>query len=436
MANRIGIRLEDKNVWERRVPLTPDAVRQLSSEGVEVHVERFRPAGVSRRRLRRGRGDPERRRPGLRDRPRDQGDAARTTSARAGRTSSSPTRSRDSPTTWSMLRRLVDRKCTLLDYELVTDEKGRRLIFFGRYAGIAGMIDTFWTLGRRLEALGHATPFRELKPDPRVRRTWRRRRRRSPPSASAIAAEGLPAVLRPMAVGFTGYGHVSRGAQEVFDLLPHVEVHARSAGRPSSNGGDAPPGDRLAKVVYREEHLVEPVDRVPALRAAALLRPRRGSTGRASGPTSSGSRCSSTASSGPRSTRSWPTPTSCGPSSPARRRRGFSWWATSPATSTGPWPARCGTPSPATRCTSTTRPPGRRTSGFEGPGLAVMAVGNLPCELPREASETFSEALRPVRPGAGPGRSGARPGDGRAARPDPSARSSCGAATSPPSSAT
>ena len=33
------------------------------------------------------------------------------------------------------------------------------------------------------------------------------------------------------------------------------------------------------------------------------------------------------------------------------------------------------------------------TSGFAGPGLAVMAVGNLPCELPREASEAFSEAL-------------------------------------------
>ena len=28
MANRIGIRLEDKNVWERRVALTPDAVKR------------------------------------------------------------------------------------------------------------------------------------------------------------------------------------------------------------------------------------------------------------------------------------------------------------------------------------------------------------------------------------------------------------------------
>ena len=35
----------------------------------------FSATGVSRRRLRRGRGDPQRRRPGLPDRPRDQGDA-------------------------------------------------------------------------------------------------------------------------------------------------------------------------------------------------------------------------------------------------------------------------------------------------------------------------------------------------------------------------
>jgi alpha-aminoadipic semialdehyde synthase len=37
-------------------------------------------------------------------------------------------------------------------------------------------------------------------------------------------------------------------------------------------------------------------------------------------------------------------------------------------------------------------------SGFEGPGLAVMAVGNLPAELPREASLVFSGALTPFMP--------------------------------------
>lgn len=41
---------------------------------------------------------------------------------------------------------------------------------------------------------------------------------------------------------------------------------------------------------------------------------------------------------------------------------------------------------------------GAAPSGFEGPGLSVMAVGNLPCELPREASTAFSTALTPFVP--------------------------------------
>jgi alpha-aminoadipic semialdehyde synthase len=37
-----------------------------------------------------------------------------------------------------MLKRLVDLRTTLIDYERIVDEKGKRLVFFGRYAGIAG----------------------------------------------------------------------------------------------------------------------------------------------------------------------------------------------------------------------------------------------------------------------------------------------------------
>jgi alpha-aminoadipic semialdehyde synthase len=31
--------------------------------------------------------------------------------------------------------------------------------------------------------------------------------------------------------------------------------------------------------------------------------------------------------------------------------------------------------------------------GYEGDGVVVMAVDNLPCELPRESSESFSQTL-------------------------------------------
>ncbi len=41
---------------------------------------------------------------------------------------------------------------------------------------------------------------------------------------------------------------------------------------------------------------------------------------------------------------------------------------------------------------------GDAPSGFDGPGLAVMAVGNLPAELPVDSSVTFSDALEPFIP--------------------------------------
>ena len=36
---------------------------------------------------------------------------------------------------------------------------GQRLVAFGKYAGICGMVDCFRGLGARLLALGYSTPF-------------------------------------------------------------------------------------------------------------------------------------------------------------------------------------------------------------------------------------------------------------------------------------
>jgi len=37
--------------------------------------------------------------------------------------------------------------------------------------------------------------------------------------------------------------------------------------------------------------------------------------------------------------------------------------------------------------------------GVEGDGPVIMAVDNLPCEIPVESSQTFSHALEPLLPG-------------------------------------
>jgi hypothetical protein len=41
---------------------------------------------------------------------------------------------------------------------------------------------------------------------------------------------------------------------------------------------------------------------------------------------------------------------------------------------------------------------GQARDGWEGVGPVIMAVDNLPCELPRESSEAFGEALMPLLP--------------------------------------
>ena len=46
-----------------------------------------------------------------------------------------------------------------MDYECILDEDRRRLVAFGKYAGVCGMINILHGLGVRLLALGHHTPF-------------------------------------------------------------------------------------------------------------------------------------------------------------------------------------------------------------------------------------------------------------------------------------
>lgn len=64
-----------------------------------------------------------------------------------------------------MLHALMDARCSLVDYELLVDARGRRLVAFGRFAGYAGMINCLHGLGLQFLARGHRTPF--------VVRRWR-----------------------------------------------------------------------------------------------------------------------------------------------------------------------------------------------------------------------------------------------------------------------
>lgn len=159
------------------------------------------------------------------------------------------------PQNMPMLKHILDLRDTLLDYEKVTDKAGRRLIFFGRYAGLAGMIDSLWALGKRFEWEGIMSPFSELKYASNYS-SLAKAKEAVQEIGKRIRSEGLPKNITPLICGFTGYGHVSQGAQEIYDLMPTMEIHAAELETYFSR---RKPSNRvLYKVVFKEEDLVEP----------------------------------------------------------------------------------------------------------------------------------------------------------------------------------
>ena len=62
-----------------------------------------------------------------------------------------------------MLKQMMKLGVTLVDYERIVDEENNRLIFFGRHAGIAGMINSLWALGLRLSWEKLPNPFTRIQ---------------------------------------------------------------------------------------------------------------------------------------------------------------------------------------------------------------------------------------------------------------------------------
>ncbi|MFZ1728539.1 MAG: hypothetical protein WBQ23_12060 [Bacteroidota bacterium] len=155
-----------------------------------------------------------------------------------------------------MLRYILDHDITLIDYELIKDDQDKRLVFFGNYAGYAGMIDSIWAMGRRLDTEGIHTPFSGIRYATEyglledAEAAFRE-------AGERIRIDGLPEQLVPFVCGITGYGNVSKGAQHLYDLLPMQEI------RPDDLAAFYARGEFSNKVVYkvefREKDMFEPV---------------------------------------------------------------------------------------------------------------------------------------------------------------------------------
>ena len=257
MNNKIGIRHEDKYLMERRVAIIPRHAKKLIGEqGLEILVEdspkriftnqEFEDAGAKI-------VDDVREAPvifGVKEMPVEYFENNKTyiffSHVIKGQSYNMP-----------MLKKMMEKKVNLIDYEKVADELGRRLIFFGRFAGLAGMINSLWSLGQRLKIQGIETPFRQIKQSHHYNSLEEARQVISK-VGQEIIEHGLPDELTPLTIGFTGYGNVSNGAQEIAALLPVKEITPEEL--LALNKHDKLPNNVLYKVVFKEWDISKPKD--------------------------------------------------------------------------------------------------------------------------------------------------------------------------------
>ncbi len=388
MRPLIGIRREDKNRWERRAPLTPGCVRRLVAGGIDVAIQ---PSGVRAFR------DDEYAAAGARG-AEDLSDCRvvfgvkemppaifRPGVAYAFFAHVAKGQAYNMP----MLRALLDAGAHLIDYEKIVDAAGRRLIFFGRYAGLAGAVDTLWALGRRLLSDGAATPLAGIEPAHRYDAL--------PAAVEAvvragreIAATGLPERLAPLVIGVAGYGNVAGGVIEILDALGARDVPPEDL--PALFEPGRADTRAVYRVTFREEHTVEPIDPAAAFDLAEFFRSPeryRGRFERFVPMLTVLFNCIYWAPRYPRLvTKAFLREHFGGARAPRLRVIGDI-----SCDVLGGVECNVGTTTPDSPVYVWDPVADRAVDGWEGRGPVVLAIDNLPCEIPVESSTEFGNAL-------------------------------------------
>ena len=103
-----------------------------------------------------------------------------------------------------MFRAMIEKKITLIDYECLTYEDGQRLIGFGFFAGVVGAHNGMMAYGNRT-GLYHLKRIKGL-------------------SLNALVHQYFGLKLPPIKIAVTGSGRVAKGIIEVMNLMDIQEV--------------------------------------------------------------------------------------------------------------------------------------------------------------------------------------------------------------------
>lgn len=251
----MAIRREDINVWERRAPLAPRHVREITAAGHKVLVQPSNRRAIHEKYYERAGAVIQEDISeasliiGVKRPPEDKVFPNKTYAFFSHTIKAQEAN-------MGLLDDLLKKEVRLIDYEKMVDANGFRIVAFGQWAGVAGMINILHGLGLRFLALGHHTPFMHIGMAHNYRNVSQ--------AIQAVRDCGyeislglMPKSIGPLTFVFTGTGNVSKGAQEILNELPCEYVEPHELKEVSMSGEMS---KVYATVLSRHHHLIRKSD--------------------------------------------------------------------------------------------------------------------------------------------------------------------------------
>ncbi|MGC1243049.1 MAG: NAD(P)-dependent oxidoreductase [Chryseosolibacter sp.] len=107
-----------------------------------------------------------------------------------------------------LLQEILKKRIMLIDYEALKDRLGNRLVAFGRYAGIVGAYNALWTYGKRFDLFSLRRAFECY-------------------DINDLKRELRKVQLPPIKIILTGAGRVAKGSMETLDTANIRKVKAQ-----------------------------------------------------------------------------------------------------------------------------------------------------------------------------------------------------------------
>ncbi|XP_054419890.1 alpha-aminoadipic semialdehyde synthase, mitochondrial isoform X3 [Pteronotus mesoamericanus] len=154
----MAVRREDVNAWERRAPLAPRHIKGITNLGYKVLIQPSNRRAIHDKEYVKAGGILQEDISeaclilGVKRPPED-----KLMSKKTYAFFSHTIKAQEA--NMGLLDEILRQEIRLIDYEKMVDHRGIRVVAFGQWAGVAGMINILHGMGLRLLALGHHTPF-------------------------------------------------------------------------------------------------------------------------------------------------------------------------------------------------------------------------------------------------------------------------------------